>query len=59
MTPKSPSKAKRQDPPPEARGLVDDNITVAVNHIAVYNNMEVPDAKTVEVVGLLLDPGWS
>jgi hypothetical protein len=46
-------------PEPQARGEVADDITVAADHIAVYNNMEVPDAKTVEAVGVILDPGWS
>jgi hypothetical protein len=55
---KKPSKPT-QTTKPQARGVVDDDITVDADHIAVYNNMEVPADKTVEVEGLLIDPGWN
>lgn len=33
--------------------------SVPAAHTALYNNMQVPPAYTVEVAGLLVDPGWS
>ena len=35
------------------------DFTVPLGNTALYNNMQVPPARTVSVVGLLVNPGWS
>lgn len=39
--------------------LVAYDYTIPAGHTAIHNNMQVPPARTVTVVGLLVDPGWS
>ena len=42
-----------------AADVVPESFTVPLGYTAIYSDMAVPDAVTVEVVGLLIDPGWS
>jgi hypothetical protein len=39
--------------------VVATDFTVPSGNTAIYNNMQVPPARTVTVVGVLVDPGWS
>jgi hypothetical protein len=39
--------------------VVATDFTVPSGNTAIYNNMQVPPARTVTVAGLLVNPGWS